>query len=241
MRLSRIYHPEALVVGSNIVLTENATRHVGLVLRMKVHDQIILFNGDGCEYLAVLSDIQKRKIIANIIEKKQSEDKSSLHIHLLQGLSKSDKMDWLIQKAVELGVTEITPLITEYCAVKYQDKKLAHWQGIMISSAEQCGRNYLPVIHEPKLFHTYLSSHTKQTSCRLIFDPRAKASLTDIPAQSNFYEIMIGPEGGFSEAEMRLAESKGVHAVKLGRAILRTETAAIAAITALQVLYGDFR
>lgn len=241
MRLSRIYHPESLTVGHNVVLTENATRHVGLVLRMKENDRIILFNGDGCEYLAVLSNIQKRKIMANIIEKNQSEDKSSLHIHLLQGLSKSDKMDWVIQKAVELGVTEITPLITEYCAVKYQEKKLAHWQSIIISSAEQCGRNCLPILHEPQLFHAYFSSVEKKASCRLIFDPRAQTSLTGIQPQSNFYEIMIGPEGGFSEAEIHLAKSKGMYVVKLGQAVLRTETAAIAAVTALQVLHGDFR
>ena len=241
MQYPRIYHAEELSINKIVQLGDNAARHIGLVLRLSVDDKIILFNGDGVDYLSEIVEIQKKKINIKIIEKNNINRESVLSLHLGQAISRSEKMDWVIQKAVELGVNEITPIITQYTVAKASPQKLEHWKKIIISACEQCGRNKIPVLHAPLSLSTWMQQNKIQLG--IIFDPEAELSLKNIDCLGNpqvpVY-LLIGPEGGFNSDEIKLAEQYKLQAVKLGNRILRTETAAIAAISALQVLFGDF-
>src|SRR5829696_1816251 len=158
----RIYQALPFKVGDELDLSESASLHLGQVLRLKVGDRIILFNGNNHEYEAVIKALQKKKVAVLIVGDKPLSRESPRKIHLLQGLSKSDKMDTVVQKAVELGVFSITPIITAHCAVKldwtHLKKKWKHWQGIAIAACEQCGRNFIPHIYEPLSLHDYLES-----------------------------------------------------------------------------------
>lgn len=254
MRIPRIYYSGNLNQDDLVQLDDNAARHVGLVLRLETKDKVVLFNGDGVDYLAEIIDIQKKKIFIKIIEKISIHTESELSIHLGQAISRGEKMDWVIQKAVELGVNEITPVITQYTQAKASEQKLEHWRKIIISSCEQCGRNKIPTLHEAINLSDWLNKiKISENKFNLIFEPEATMSLgsldcfaakedsrlviTKLPAMT----LLIGPEGGFSSEEITLSQQYCFQSVKLGNRILRTETAAIAAISALQTLFGDFR
>lgn len=256
MRIPRIYHLAVWSINDFIVLEDNAAKHIGLVLRLKMGDKVILFNGDGCDYLAEISEIQKKNMRIKIIEKINinPDQDSKLSLHLGQAISRGEKMDWVIQKAVELGVNEITPIITQYMQTKASEQKLEHWKKIIINSCEQCGRNKIPVLYPAISLFDWLnkikiSGETKnqsQNQYNLIFEPEAAVRLSDLKmAISDLNKIkinlLIGPEGGFSPDEITLSAQYCFQSVKLGNRILRTETAAIAAISALQALFGDFR
>jgi 16S rRNA (uracil1498-N3)-methyltransferase len=239
MQYPRIYHPEELSINKTVQLSDNAARHIGLVLRLSLGDRIILFNGDGDEYLAEIENLQKKKIIINIIEKNTINRESVLSLHLGQAISRSEKMDWVIQKAVELGVNDITPVITQYTSAKASPAKLEHWRKIILSACEQCGRNKMPVLHTP----LSLSVWIQQTNihCGVICEPDASMPLAKLAVSPDKpVHILIGPEGGFSREEITLARQYHWQPVRLGKPILRTETAAIAVISALQTLWGDF-
>ncbi len=252
MRIPRIYHVDPLNFSQIIHLDDNAARHVGLVLRLEVTDKIILFNGDGCDYLAEIIEIQKKKISLKIMEKQNINTESSLSIHLGQAVSRGEKMDWVIQKAVELGVNEITPVSTQYTQAKVSVQKLEHWRKIMISACEQCGRNKIPILYPAVNLSDWLNkikiSGQSQHHSNLIFEPEAGGHLSDLGGFASLgmtdlrtMAVLIGPEGGFSPDEITFSQQYGFQSVKLGNRILRTETAAIAAISALQTLFGDFR
>ena len=241
MRISRIYYPFELSIDTYITLTEDATNHLANVLRAKTGQAVVLFNGDGSEYSAELFEVTKRKVVVRIDSKISISIESPLSIHLGQGISRGDRMEWVIQKSVELGVTDITPLITERCAVKLSTdrwaKKHQQWKKLTISACEQCGRNVLPVLHAPSLFADWVSQSTNQV--RLTLHPRAEKAFRHVSMPPAGARLLIGPEGGFTEQEIYQTEQCGFQTIQLGPRVLRTETAAIAAISAIQAIHGD--
>lgn len=241
MRIIRIYYPHELVVDSEVSLTDDATNHIVNVLRAKAGQAIVLFNGDGNEYSAYLSEVSKRKALVVVDSKISISIESPLNIHLGQGVSRGDRMDWVIQKSIELGVTEITPLITERCGVQLNPqrwlKKHQQWQKIAISACEQSGRNVLPILNPPTTFSDWIKQSTNQI--RLTLHPRAEQAFRHISMPPSGVRLLIGPEGGFSDQEIYQTEQSGFHCIQLGPRILRTETAAISAISALQAIHGD--
>ena len=241
MRIPRIYHPEPLIVDQHISLSADAVNHVANVLRLKPEHPVVLFNGDGNEYSAQLLDVGKRNVTASVDAKLSISVESPLPIHLGQGISRGDRMELVMQKAVELGVTDITPLITERCGVKLNEqrwqKKIHQWQKIIVSACEQCGRNTLPTLHPATQFSDWISQSTRQM--RLTLHPRAEKSIRHIQVPTSGVRLLIGPEGGFADSEIYATEQAGFHTVQLGPRVLRTETAALASITALQAMFGD--
>lgn len=241
MRIPRIYLPAKLSSGQSIELSEHAFQHAIKVLRLKQNAKLILFNGKGDEYLAVVENVNKRNATVIIDEQLESTKESNLVIQLGLGISKGDRMDFAIQKAVELGVAEITPLFTEYCVVnldeKRMQKKINHWQGVIISACEQSGRSILTKLNAPATLSLWSQS---SNDLSLIFDPVATNTLKDIKPDGNKLNLIIGPEGGLSSNEIaELKKKENFYAVKFGPRILRTETAAVSAITAAQLLWGD--
>jgi len=241
MRISRIYTSQNLNTGQSIILEPNAANHIVNVLRLKSGVTLTLFNGQGGEYTATLSISSKHKVSVEINEFVERDVRSPLKIHLAQGISKGDKMDFTIQKAVELGVSEITPLITMRVNMKFTperlEKRLKHWQGKIISACEQCGLNTIPTINEPVKLDQWLGQ--EPTGLSLVLYHRAKNTLKDFPEQYNAINLLIGPEGGLSSEEIELAEDMNFQPIKMGPRIMRTETAGLAAIAILQNSFGD--
>ncbi|MDH5600048.1 MAG: 16S rRNA (uracil(1498)-N(3))-methyltransferase [Gammaproteobacteria bacterium] len=241
MRIPRIFLDATFISTQSIELTEHAFQHAIKVLRLKQNAKLILFNGEGEEYSAMVESINKKSASVKILEQLEPVKESNLFIHLGLGISKGERMDFAIQKAVEMGVTEITPLFTEYCVVsldeKRRQKKVSHWQGIIISACEQCGRSILPVLNPPVTLSIWAQATDDYS---LIFDPLATRTLKDITPDNNKLNLIIGPEGGLSSNEISdLNKKANFHAVKFGPRVLRTETAAVSAITAAQLLWGD--
>lgn len=241
MRIPRIYLPLELSPDQSVELNEHAFQHTVKVLRMKKDAKLFLFDGKGNEHSASLEQINKKNASVIIHEKINSKTESNLFIHLALGISKGERMDFAIQKAVELGVTEITPLFTEHCVVNLDEKRikkrLSHWQGIIISACEQSGRNVLPILNTTSTLINWAESINQLC---LVLDPLAKKSLKEIKPKDDFINLVVGPEGGLSSKEIKeLSDKENFHAVKFGSRILRTETAAISSITALQLLWGD--
>jgi len=239
MANSRIYHPFAMKAQEEQVLEPQASQHIIKVLRMRVGEALILFNGNKPgEYKATLIGVQKRLAKVRIDEYREVHNESPLHIHLLQGLSKGERMDYALQKAVELGVNQITPVISARCNVKLPaeriEKRLTHWQQVVISACEQSGRCFVPTVMPPTLFSQCLVNTDGE---KIIADPTAPHSMS--ARQSNQVALFIGPEGGFSDEEVALAKEHAAKAIKLGPRILRTETACVVGITLLQAMAGD--
>ncbi|MEP1553725.1 16S rRNA (uracil(1498)-N(3))-methyltransferase [Paraglaciecola sp.] len=241
MRIIRIYHPHQLSVESQIILTDDATNHVSNVLRAREGQAVVLFNGDGNEYSAHLAQVNKRKVVVNVDSKLSLSIESPLDIHLAQGISRGDRMEWVIQKAVELGIKEMTPLITERCGVKLNQerwvKKHEQWLKVVIGACEQSGRNVLPKLNPPTLFSDWVTMSTNQL--RLTLHPRAEQAFRHISMPPAGVRLLIGPEGGFTDQEIYQTEQNGFQTVQLGPRVLRTETAAVASIAALQAIHGD--
>ncbi len=242
MTIARIYQATPLFSKASIELDSAASHHLASVLRAKIHQKMIVFNGEGGEYEATITKIEKKKVIIQLGSFNPREAESSLQICLAQGISRGEKMDFTIQKAVELGVTKIVPLLTERCNVKLdaqrREKRLEHWQSIIVSACEQSGRNILPEIEPPQAFTSWVSS--VQMDQGFVLAPIAKQKLHQFSLQKKARVVLlIGPEGGLSEQEIELATQKDFAPLNLGPRILRTETAGIAAITALQCYFGD--
>lgn len=241
MRIPRIYLPATLANGQTLDLTEYAFQHSIKVLRLKQGAKLILFDGLGNEFSASIDEINKKSASVIINESISSKTESDLAIHLGIGISKGERMDYAIQKAVELGVEEITPLFTEYCVVnldeKRAEKRYQHWQGIIVSASEQCGRSVLAKLNRPVKLNQW--SENISNSC-IVLDPLSDKSLSSITHNDDSVSLLIGPEGGLSKHELEnLNNLNNFNAVKFGPRILRTETAAVSAITALQLLWGD--
>ncbi len=241
MRIPRIFTNSPLAVGSQCQLDDNAANHVGRVLRMQAGQALQLFNGDGQDYRATITEAGKKHVQVEVQEASENETESPLRVVLAQTLSKGDRMDYAVQKAVEMGVSEIVPLTTERCDVKLkgdrEDKRLRHWQQVAISAAEQCGRARVPEIQPVMTVQQWLE-HAQACDLRLVLHHRTEQSLNTLEKPSSI-ALMIGPEGGLTAEEIALAESRGFLPVALGPRVLRTETAPVAAIALCQWLWGD--
>lgn len=239
--MTRIYVPQKMVAGLCFVLDAAAANHVANVLRLKAGDELILFNGDGGEFYGVIESVSKRQVIVKVGAFKNTSVESPLKIHLGQGLVRNEKMELIIQKAVELGVTAITPLITERCNVHLDgdrlNKKMAHWQKIAISACEQCGRNVVPMINSLQPLSFWLKNKTSELS--LLFSPDADKKLNRIARPPASVTILIGSEGGLTAREIEQAQEHEFLAVSLGPRILRTETAGLTALSVVQAHWGD--
>lgn len=242
MRISRLYVDAALNVGGRIELDDAAAHYVRSVLRMKQDQAIVLFNGQGDEYEARFSEISRKSVRVEIERLVTRDVESPLSIHLGLGVSRGDRMDWAVQKAVELGVTQLTPLITERCVIKFNDDKkqqrFEHWQGIIRHAAEQSGRTRLPLLQPVMSFAEWIDG---QVGLRVFLDPYANRSMHDVTPEQQQLTLLSGPEGGFSDQERQFAQQAGFIPVRMGARILRTETAVLSALTAAQTLWGDFR
>lgn len=239
---TRIFQAIPLSVGSVIQLDESASHHLARVLRASVNDAVIVFNGQGGEYAGVITRIDKKSVTIAIEKHATREAESPIDIWLAQGISRGEKMDYTIQKAVELGVKKIIPLFTERCNVKLDnersEKRLLHWQSIIVSACEQSGRNHIPDILQPQSLDAWLET-VKADYC-FVLSPHTgqKLKTLSVPEQASVV-LLIGPEGGLSEREIERARLRNFLALNLGPRILRTETAAVAAITSLQCCFGD--
>ncbi len=237
----RIYSSAALSSGLRTELDGQAFAHLVRVLRMNDGDPVRLFNGDGHEYAGQLYDVQKKSASVLVGDILRSEAGTSLNLHLGQVVSKGDRMDFTIQKATELGICAITPLWSERCEVRLKgerlDKKMEHWQKVAISACEQSGRNRIPAIHPPQYFADWTKDNNADV--RLLLHPHRQKPLRDYPQPASV-ALLVGPEGGFSEQEVEMAMSSGFAGLTLGPRILRTETAALAALSVFQFQWGDF-
>lgn len=243
MSKTRLYVDEPIAVGTNITLHGDQARYISRVLRFRPNDELILFNGHGSEFRAVIRETGKNAVSAAVEEKITRTTESPLVITLLQGISRGDRMDYVIQKATELGVQQISPVHTEFSMVKLDEKRTAkrmlHWRSVATSACEQCGRNVLPLIDPPTTLPNILGEYLNVAKPKIVLKPGASATLESIDPVSSGPIVLIGPEGGFSEQEYENVAAAGFRAVGFGPRILRTETAAVAAVTALQTLYGD--
>ncbi len=241
MREIRIYQHGDYHVGQQWELSLDAGQHVGVVLRMQVGDALTLFNGENSEFQTTIVGVKKKQVVVEINTAQTISRESSLKIHLGQALSKGDKMELVVQKAVELGVYRITPLITERAVMKLdaqrQAKKLEQWQSIAVAACEQCGRNVVPIIDAPLVLNEFI--RTIQTSMRWILHTEGNKRWRDYPLPCGEVTLLIGPEGGFSESEVQMATMHHFLPLSLGPRILRTETAAISALSLLQAVGGD--
>jgi len=240
MRIPRLYFPQLDEHTASLVLPDDVHRHAIQVLRLKQGAELRLFNGRGLEYTAVLEQVAKRKSTVQLTEKISVENESPINITLLQGVSRGERMDYALQKAVELGVNHIIPVMTQRCNVSLSgdraEKRLAHWQGVIISACEQSGRTLLPTLSNV----TQLEEAIQQcdVKCCLVLDPMADIGLTSLTNETEV-ALLIGPEGGLSEQEINQAVAKGFQAVRMGPRILRTETATVAALSVVQAIWGD--
>ena len=241
MRLTRSHVDMSLQVGDEIALPEDVAAHLLRVLRLQVGDACVLFNGDGHDYDARISVIGKRDARAQITAARRIDNESPLRITLLQGIARGEKMDWILQKATELGVARILPASSDRSEVKLDaqraDKRLAHWRGIVVSACEQSGRATLPDVVAPQ---PLAEAAGMREGLGFILDPFAEASLSSL-RDAGFREctIAIGPEGGWSPRDREQLVAAGYSGLRLGPRVLRTETAGIAAIAALQAACGD--
>lgn len=241
MRIPRIYSTTPLQANSLISLDEQASHYLGKVLRMQAGRELIVFDGSGGQYPATIDSISKKSVAINTGVHEPVDNQSPLHTHLAIGLSRGERWDFVLQKATELGVTEITPLFTERCEVKLSgdrlDKKFGHWQSILISAAEQCQRNILPALNPAVNFSDFIK--TAPNGLGLVLHHRSDCKITDYEAPSAC-TLLVGPEGGLSDDEISQALATDYQALTLGPRVLRTETAPLAALSVVQSLWGDF-
>jgi 16S rRNA (uracil1498-N3)-methyltransferase len=240
----RFFSDDALILGATVQLSANAATHATRVMRLSVGDTLVLFNGDGFDYTCELIAVQKNAVLASVQSSKKIEVESSLSITLLQGISSGDRMDFTIQKAVELGVTEIQPINTERSVVKLSaeraEKRVEHWQGVVHAACEQSGRAVVPKIGFPMPLSQWLAKHPHGSASRILLNPVGAKRLAELPKPTGEIQLLIGAEGGLSPQEIYTAITHGFQSIVLGPRILRTETAALTAIASMQTLWGDF-
>lgn len=239
--IPRLYIAAELKVDSSLVLPAANAHHILRVLRLTKDAEVILFNGNGHDYTARITEADKRHCSVTLVQAHEAHRESPLRIHLAQGISRNDRMDWVIQKAVELGVTEITPLLCHKGMIKLTEERLEkkhmHWQNIVISACEQSGRNIIPKLHPVQTLKQWIDTYQGQNNWML--DPMATDSFKALPSELPNCTILIGPESGFSPEELTQAQQKFT-GLQMGPRILRTETAPLAMISALQARYGDW-
>ena len=241
MRLTRSHLELPLAVGATVALPEDTTAHLLRVLRLQHGDACVLFNGDGHDYDARITALGKREARAEVVAARRIENESPLRITLLQGIARGEKMDWILQKATELGIARILPASSDRSEVKLDaqraDKRLAHWRGIVVSACEQSGRATVPDVAAPQ---SLAQAAAMREGRGFILDPFAEASLSSLQGVELLAcTIAIGPEGGWSPRDREQLVAAGYEGLRLGPRVLRTETAGIAAIAALQAACGD--
>jgi 16S rRNA (uracil1498-N3)-methyltransferase len=237
----RIYTPEDLALNCRLDLDSQASTHLVKVLRLKEGAELRLFNGNGCEYLAQITVAGKKNTQVEISEVLSTDSKITFPLHLGQVVSKGDRMDFTIQKATELGITDITPLWSERCDVRLKgerlEKKMEHWKKVAISACEQSGRNHIPTIHPAMNYQDWANS--VEAESKLILHTRDQKPLSEIITPASV-ALLVGPEGGITDEEVEFCIQQGFTGLMLGPRILRTETAALAALSLFQYLWGDF-
>ncbi|MDH5191960.1 MAG: 16S rRNA (uracil(1498)-N(3))-methyltransferase [Gammaproteobacteria bacterium] len=240
MRIPRLYLHQTINSGDTITLDDNTANHSVRVLRLKENAPVILFNGEGGEFEATIETI-KKEVTVKVGRFIDINRESPLRIHLVQGISRGERMDYTIQKAVELGITEITPVITDRCVVKLTaeraQKRLDHWQGVMISACEQSGRTQIPQLNPIQKLDDWMDQPRRIPG--LVLYHKANKTLSDITRPEGDITLLIGPEGGLDEAEIKHAVNKGFTEIQLGPRVLRTETAALTVLSAIQTMWGD--
>jgi 16S rRNA (uracil1498-N3)-methyltransferase len=241
MRKPRIYHPGSLTVGQQVALNDDAANHVGRVLRMTAGQSVQLFDGSNQVFDAEILRADKKSVEVSVLSGETDDRESPLHIHLGQVMSRGEKMEFTIQKSIELGVSLITPLFSERCGVKLDaerlNKKIQQWQKIAIAACEQCGRNVIPEIRPAMDLEAWCAE--PDDGIKLNLHPRASASINTLPLPVSRIRLLIGPEGGLSAEEIAMTARYQFTDILLGPRVLRTETTALTAITALQVRFGD--
>ncbi len=240
----RFFTDTALSISASVKLSDSAAAHATKALRLNVGDQLVVFNGDGYDYACSLTSVTKNTAVATITHANKINNESPLRISLLQAISSGDRMDFTIQKAVELGVQHIQPISSQRSVVKLSNeravKRIEHWQNIAISACEQSGRATIPQVAAPITLEKWLSQNPGNTSSRILLNPIGAKRLREMQKPASDIQLLIGAEGGLSQDEIELATSHGFESAVLGPRILRTETASLAAITAMQILWGDF-
>lgn len=247
MRLTRVFVEARLETGSIVELPVDAGAHLVKVLRARSGDEVVLFNGDGRDFSGVVGSVRGKHVSAEIGAAQLAETESRLAVTLVQCLPRAEKMDLVVQKATELGVTRIVPVISQRSVVRLDDgqaqSKQSHWRAVAISACEQCGRARLPTVERPVQLLNYLGNLPPPTHPRWVLEPTTESPATGRasidPASLTAAEIAIGPEGGFTAGELEAFPLAGFSPLGLGPRVLRTETAAIAALVWLQTLFGD--
>ena len=244
MASTRLFVNDTLGSGIELQLGREQAHYLGRVLRLRDGDMLTVFNGDNGEFVARIVSLGKNDAVVQIEAAFKAETESPLKIHLVQGISRGERMDFVVQKATELGVKRITPVLTEYGVVKLNPsratKRSDHWQSVAISACEQSGRIRPPLIDTPVDLNSWFGAGAKEADTDLILQPGAATPLSSIAAPVTKVCLLIGPEGGFSDTEYEDAMIAGFAAVSLGPRVLRTETAALTAIAVAQTLWGDF-
>ena len=241
MRLSRIHTARALAVAETVMLDGPASHYLARVLRVSKGDPVVLFNGDGNDYPGKIVDVHHKGVTVLLSGIRNPENESPLRITLVQAISRSERMDYSLQKATELGVDCIQPLLSRRVEVRLDKKRMAkrlkHWQAVVVSACEQSGRAVVPEVLPPLQLANWLTDESDRQ--RFVLDPEAKTKLTDTRLKDNSVAILVGPEGGFTEEERGQAKAARITAVSLGPRVLRTESAGPAAIAVLQSMAGD--
>ena len=239
MRVIRSYVDAPLATGATVTLSESATAHLVRVLRLGLGAACVVFNGDGFDYDGHLVSIGKRGAQVEVRARRAVTNESPLRITLAQGVARGEKMDLVLQKATELGVAAIAPVFTERTEVKLDaersEKRLQHWRGVVAAACEQCGRARLPALSAPIALREWVST----AGPGWFLNPKGEDSLQDLPMAMSSIVLAIGPEGGLAERDLTVLKSAGFRGLRLGPRILRTETAGLAAIAAIQAMRGD--
>ena len=236
MRTTRVFHPQALADDLEFALDAGSARHLTRVLRLRPGDAFVAFDGSGVDWPATLLDGARARTGVGV----RHDNESPLMVTLVQGISRGERMDWTLQKAVELGVNHVVPVVAERTTVRLdsarEEKRLAHWRGVMIAACEQSGRSVVPTLAPVTTLTAWLG---QLAAPALVLDPDADAGLAAFAAHAPAFTLLVGPEGGFSAAELGAARAAGCTGVRVGPRVLRTETAGVAALAALQALFGD--
>ncbi len=242
MRLTRVYVDKPVNAGRQLLLEGSAANHLARVLRLRSGDALTVFDGTGGEFAARIEEFRKEAVVVSVEEHRTLERESPLSLTLAQGVSRGERMDWIVQKATELGVSRIVPVFTKRSVVRLDEKqaerKLQHWRAIAVAACEQCGRNRIPTLAEPADFFEVIAPDPSGSN-RLLLSPAGDLRLDDLEGVGAGITVLIGPEGGLEDFEHEAALSAGFKAVRLGPRVLRTETAAVAALTIIQRHFGD--
>ena len=245
MSQSRLFSPLQLRANAELSLGGERARYVGRVLRLRPGDALTVFDGNGGEYAATVGKVTKQELQLSVGEHSSPNTESPFKIRLVQGISRGDRMDFVVQKATELGVHRISPVITDHSVVRLEPeraaKRHAHWRKIAQSACEQCRRNIVPAIDAPRSLIDWFADNADSDTLQIILRADAQDAMPAIDPRGNDISILIGPEGGFSEAEYERATVAGLQAVKLGPRVMRTETAALVALSIAQSSWGDYQ